>query len=127
MQTHVPPIRATSWRVADKESPEALPSDASHPIADLHGRRNALRSRLVPRAASTPAQKLLSAARSAASRRADLRVHWLTPRSKLNILQVGIPSEFLAMAPYLVTLFIVAGAAAGVGPPPVDGKPYLKE
>jgi simple sugar transport system permease protein len=45
---------------------------------------------------------------------------------KLNILQVGIPTEFLAMAPYLVTLFIVAGAAARVRPPAADGKPYLK-
>jgi ABC-type uncharacterized transport system permease subunit len=46
---------------------------------------------------------------------------------KLNILQVGIPSEFLAMAPYLVTLFIVAGAAARIRPPAADGKPYIKE
>ncbi|MGH2573136.1 MAG: ABC transporter permease [Actinomycetota bacterium] len=46
---------------------------------------------------------------------------------KLNILQVGIPSEFLAMAPYLVTILIVAGAAARVRPPAADGKPYLKE
>lgn len=46
---------------------------------------------------------------------------------KLNILQVGIPSEFLAMAPYLVTIIIVSGAAARVRPPAADGKPYLKE
>jgi ABC-type uncharacterized transport system permease subunit len=46
---------------------------------------------------------------------------------KLNILQVGIPSEFLAMAPYLVTILIVAGAAHRVRPPAADGKPYLKE
>jgi simple sugar transport system permease protein len=46
---------------------------------------------------------------------------------KLNILQVGIPSEFLNMAPYLVTLFIVAGAAARIRPPAADGKPYIKE
>ena len=46
---------------------------------------------------------------------------------KLNILQVGIPPEFLAMAPYLVTLLIVAGAAHRVRPPAADGKPYIKE
>jgi simple sugar transport system permease protein len=46
---------------------------------------------------------------------------------KLNILQVGIPSEFLAMAPYLVTILIVAGAAHRVRPPAADGKPYIKE
>jgi general nucleoside transport system permease protein len=46
---------------------------------------------------------------------------------KLNILQVGIPSEFLAMAPYLVTILVVAGAAHLVRPPAADGKPYVKE
>jgi simple sugar transport system permease protein len=46
---------------------------------------------------------------------------------KLNILQVGIPSEFLAMAPYLVTILVVAGAAHRVRPPAADGKPYIKE
>jgi ABC-type uncharacterized transport system permease subunit len=46
---------------------------------------------------------------------------------KLKIVQVGIPSEFLAMAPYLVTIFIVAGAAHLVRPPAADGKPYVKE
>jgi simple sugar transport system permease protein len=45
---------------------------------------------------------------------------------KLGILQVGIPSEFLAMAPYLVTIVIVAGATARVRPPAADGKPYIK-
>jgi general nucleoside transport system permease protein len=46
---------------------------------------------------------------------------------KLNILPVGIPSEFLAMAPYLVTILVVAGAAHRVRPPAADGKPYVKE
>jgi ABC-type uncharacterized transport system permease subunit len=46
---------------------------------------------------------------------------------KLNILQVGIPAEFLGMAPYLVTILIVAGAAHRVRPPAADGKPYVKE
>lgn len=46
---------------------------------------------------------------------------------KLNILQVGIPSEFLAMAPYLVTILVVAGAAHRVRPPAADGKLYVKE
>jgi general nucleoside transport system permease protein len=46
---------------------------------------------------------------------------------KLNILRVGIPSEFLAMAPYLVTILVVAGAGHRVRPPAADGKPYVKE
>jgi len=46
---------------------------------------------------------------------------------KLNILRVGIPTEFLAMVPYLVTILIVAGAGHRVRPPAADGKPYIKE
>jgi general nucleoside transport system permease protein len=46
---------------------------------------------------------------------------------KLNILRVGIPTEFLAMIPYLLTILIVAGAAHRVRPPAADGKPYVKE
>ena len=45
---------------------------------------------------------------------------------KLNILQVGIPSEFLAMAPYIVTIVVVAGVVRRVRPPAADGKPYVK-
>ena len=46
---------------------------------------------------------------------------------KLSILQVGIPSEFLAMAPYLATILVVAGAVHRSRPPAADGKAYLKE
>jgi simple sugar transport system permease protein len=46
---------------------------------------------------------------------------------KLNILRVGIPTEFLGMIPYLVTILIVAGAGHRVRPPAADGKPYVKE
>lgn len=46
---------------------------------------------------------------------------------KLNILRVGIPTEFLSMAPYIVTILIVAGAAHRVRPPAADGKPYIKQ
>jgi general nucleoside transport system permease protein len=46
---------------------------------------------------------------------------------KLGILQVGIPSEFLAMAPYIVTILVVAGAVHRARPPAADGKPYVKE
>jgi ABC-type uncharacterized transport system permease subunit len=46
---------------------------------------------------------------------------------KACILQVSIPTEFLAMLPYLVTILIVAGAAHRVRPPAADGKPYVKE
>lgn len=46
---------------------------------------------------------------------------------KANILRVAIPTEFLAMAPYLVTILIVAGAAHRVRPPAADGEPYTKE
>jgi simple sugar transport system permease protein len=45
---------------------------------------------------------------------------------KLGILDTGIPSEFLAMAPYLVTIVVVAGLV-GRSRPPSDYKAYVKE
>lgn len=37
-----------------------------------------------------------------------------------------IPSEFLAMLPYLATMFAVAGLVGKVRAPAADGKPYIK-
>jgi len=45
---------------------------------------------------------------------------------KLGILSTPIPSEFLAMAPYLVTIVVVAGLV-GRSRPPSDYKAYVKE
>lgn len=46
---------------------------------------------------------------------------------RLSILDVGIPSEFLLMAPYLVTIIVVAGVVGAAKPPAADGQPYIKE
>ncbi len=46
---------------------------------------------------------------------------------KLQILRVPIPSEFLAMAPYLVTMIVLAGLIGRAIPPAADGQPYEKE
>ncbi|HEY4606166.1 MAG TPA: ABC transporter permease, partial [Acidimicrobiia bacterium] len=46
---------------------------------------------------------------------------------KLAILDSGIPSEFLLMAPYLVTIIVVAGVVGAARPPAADGQPYVKE
>jgi general nucleoside transport system permease protein len=48
-------------------------------------------------------------------------------QTKLSILQVPIPSEVLLMAPYLVTIFVVAGVVRKARPPAADGQPYIKE
>jgi general nucleoside transport system permease protein len=48
-------------------------------------------------------------------------------QTKLSILRVPIPSEFLLMGPYLVTILVVAGAVKKARPPAADGKPYIKE
>ena len=44
--------------------------------------------------------------------------------SKLAILGSPIPSEFLSMTPYVVTLFVVAGFGGRARPPAADGQPY---
>jgi simple sugar transport system permease protein len=48
-------------------------------------------------------------------------------QQKLAILQTPIPSEFLAMAPYLATIVLVAGLVGRARPPAADGKPFIKE
>lgn len=46
---------------------------------------------------------------------------------KLAILDTGIPSEFLLMAPYLVTIVVVAGVVGRARGPAADGQAYVKE
>ena len=48
-------------------------------------------------------------------------------QQKLAILQTPIPSEFLAMAPYVATIVLVAGLIGRARPPAADGKPYIKD
>jgi simple sugar transport system permease protein len=48
-------------------------------------------------------------------------------QQKLAILQTPIPSEFLAMAPYIATIVLVAGIIGKARPPAADGKPYIRE
>lgn len=47
--------------------------------------------------------------------------------SKLAILGVPIPSEFLLMAPYLATMIVLAGIVGRGQMPAADGTPYEKE
>jgi simple sugar transport system permease protein len=48
-------------------------------------------------------------------------------QQKLAILRTPIPSEFLAMAPYVATIVLVAGLIGRARAPAADGKPYIKE
>jgi simple sugar transport system permease protein len=48
-------------------------------------------------------------------------------QDKLAILQVGIPSEFLQMAPYIATMIVLAGFIGRSRMPAADGTPYTKE
>lgn len=47
--------------------------------------------------------------------------------AKLAILGVQIPSEFLLMTPYLVTMIVLAGVVGRSRMPAADGTPYEKE
>ncbi|MBN1178542.1 MAG: ABC transporter permease [Anaerolineae bacterium] len=48
-------------------------------------------------------------------------------QTKLAILEVPIPSQFLLMAPYIVTMVILAGVVGEAKPPAADGQPYEKQ
>ena len=50
-----------------------------------------------------------------------------TLASKLAILGIPIPSEFLLMAPYLATMIVLAGIVGRGQMPAADGTPYEKE
>jgi general nucleoside transport system permease protein len=45
----------------------------------------------------------------------------------LQILATGVPSSLLRTAPYVVTIFVVAGLVGRLRPPAADGQPYETE
>ena len=46
---------------------------------------------------------------------------------KMQILDIPIPTEFLQMAPYVVTIIVLAGLVGRVHTPAADGSPYEKQ
>jgi ABC-type uncharacterized transport system permease subunit len=46
-------------------------------------------------------------------------------QSFLAVLNVGIPSPILSMAPYIITIAVVSGLVGRVRPPAADGVPYV--
>ena len=47
--------------------------------------------------------------------------------TRLSILNVPIPSDFLLMAPYIATMILLAGVVGKSTAPAADGEPYEKE
>jgi simple sugar transport system permease protein len=45
---------------------------------------------------------------------------------KMQILGINIPSEFLQMVPYIVTMIVLTGLIGRANPPAADGQPYEK-
>jgi simple sugar transport system permease protein len=48
-------------------------------------------------------------------------------QDKLALLQVGIPTDLLGMAPYLATMVVLAGLVGRARAPAADGQPYEKQ
>jgi general nucleoside transport system permease protein len=46
---------------------------------------------------------------------------------KMQILSISIPSEFLQMIPYIVTIIVLAGVVGRASVPAADGTPYEKQ
>jgi general nucleoside transport system permease protein len=47
-------------------------------------------------------------------------------QNTLSVIGSPVPSEFMLMLPYVVTIFAVAGIVGKVRPPAAEGKPYIK-
>lgn len=46
---------------------------------------------------------------------------------RVSSARVGIPSQFIDMIPYIITMFVLAGVVGRATPPAADGIPYSKE
>ncbi len=46
-------------------------------------------------------------------------------QTRLALLDTPIPSDFLLMVPYIVTIVVVAGLVGRSRPPAADGQPYV--
>jgi simple sugar transport system permease protein len=75
----------------------------------------------------TPVGALLASLLFAASERVGLAIGIRPPPGELGDLLGGVPNQFYAALPYLITIVILAGVVGRSIPPAAVGRPYEKE
>jgi simple sugar transport system permease protein len=75
----------------------------------------------------TPVGAFVAALLFAGSERLGIAISIRPPAGELGDLLAGIPNQFYAALPYLITIIILAGVVGRSIPPAAVGKPYEKE
>jgi simple sugar transport system permease protein len=75
----------------------------------------------------TPVGAFIAALLFAGSERLGIAIGLSPPQGQLGDLLAGLPNQFYAALPYLITIIVLAGVVGRSIPPAADGQPYMKE